>query len=234
MNFRRSHRRASLWIALGALALALQAQTQTPEKQEFTRMLDELRAAIGADDWAEASRIAMRLRAALLEKRTRGQVTPALELEHGEMLAGKDAITRNPLLPRLAKAAYAVSEGTRAERYANQVLEAAQTGVFWWTGDAIHPGNIVLGRLALRRPEVEAAKRYLLAAAKTPGRGTLASLGPNVAPARDLLGRGESATVLLYLEECGQFWTGNRGKLPEWIALVKAGLKPDFGRNLDY
>ena len=76
------------WIAVCALAIALRAQTQSPEKQEFTRMLDELRAAIRADDWAEASRISMRLNAALLEKRTRGQVTPALELEHVEMLAG--------------------------------------------------------------------------------------------------------------------------------------------------
>ena len=197
-------------------------------------MLDELSAAIRADDWAEASRISMRLNAALLEKRTRGQVTPALELEHVEMLAGKDAITRNPLLPRPARAAYAASDWARAERYANEALEAAKTGVFWWTGDAIHQGNIVLGRLALRRQDVEAAKRFLLAAGKTPGSGTLASLGPNMALARDLRERGESATVLFYLEECGQFWTGNRGKLPEWIALVRAGLKPDFGRNLDY
>jgi hypothetical protein len=150
------------------------------------------------------------------------------------MLAGKDDITRNPLLPRMAKAAYAASDWARAERYANQALEAAKSGVFWWTGDAIHQGNIVLGRLALRRQDVEAARRFLLAAGKTPGSGTLSSLGPNMALARDLLERGDSATVVLYLEECGQFWAGNRGKLAEWIALVKAGLKPDFGRNLDY
>jgi hypothetical protein len=223
-----------LSIAVCALATALQAQTQTPEKLEFTRMLDELRAAIRADDWAEASRISIRLNAALLEKRTRGQATPALELQHLEMLAGKDAITRNPLLPRMAKAAYAASDWPRAERYAGEALEAVKSGVFWWAGDAIHQGNIVLGRIALRRQDVEAAKLYLLAAGKTPGSGNLASLGPNMALARDLLERGESAIVLLYLEECGEFWAGHRGKLPEWIALVKAGLKPDFGRNLDY
>ena len=223
-----------LWIPICALALALPAQTPQTEKQEFSRMLDELRAAIRADDWAEASRISIRLNAALLEKRTRTQPTPLLELEHLEALAGKDVITRNPLLPRMAKAAFAASDWARAERYANDALEAAKTGVFWWTGDAIHQGNIVLGRLALRRSDVETAKRCLLAAGKTPGSGILASLGPNMALARDLVERGESATVLVYLEECAQFWSGNRGKLPEWIALVKAGLKPDFGKNLDY
>src|SRR5205823_5891377 len=163
--------------------------------------------------------------------RTRTQRTPLLELQHLEALAGRDPIVRNPFLARLAKAAFASGDYVRAERYSDEALVAARHGVFWWTGDAIHQGNIVLGRLALRRQDVDAAKRFLLAAGKTPGSGTLASLGPNMALAKDLLDRGDSASVVLYLEECGQFWAGNRGKLAEWIALVKAGLKPDFGRN---
>jgi hypothetical protein len=52
--------------------------------------------------------------------------------------------------------------------------------------------------------------------------------------AKDLLDRGETATVLEYLDLCGQFWTANRGKLQEWIVLIRAGLKPDFGPNLNY
>ena len=55
-----------------------------------------------------------------------------------------------------------------------------------------------------------------------------------LAAGKDLLDRGESATVVEYLQECGNFWEGNRGKLAEWTALVKAGLKPDFGANLGY
>jgi len=216
------------------LALALGAQTQPAEKQELNRMLDELRAAIRADDWAEASRISIRLNAALLEKRTRTQPSPLLELQHLQMLGGNNPITRNPLLPRMAKAALAASEWDRAAAYANEALEAAKQGVFPWTGDAIHQGNIVLGRLALRRSDLETAKRYLLAAGKAPGSSSLASLGPNMALARDLLDRGAHETVLAYLEECALFWDGNRGKLAEWIALVRAGLKPDFGRNLEY
>jgi hypothetical protein len=216
------------------LALALGAQTQQTEKQELNRMLDELRAAIRADDWAEASRISIRLNAELLAKRTRTQASPLLELQHLQMLGGSNPITRNPLLARMAKAAFDASEWDRAATYAKEALEAATHGVFPWTGDAIHQGNIVLGRLAFRKSDVDSAKQYLLAAGKTPGSSSLASLGPNMALARDLLDRGEQETVVAYLEECGHFWDGNRGKLAEWIALVKAGLKPDFGRNLDY
>src|SRR5215467_9877882 len=180
--------------ALLVLAACASAQSVQPAKDDLTRMIDDLRAAVRREDWSEASRLSIRINASLL-MRTRTQATPSLELQHLEAISGKDPITRNPFLPRLAKAAFAASDYSRAERYANEALGAARTGVFWWTGDAIHQGNIVLGRLALRRQDVEAAKRFLLAAGKTPGSGTLASLGPNMALARDLLERGESATV---------------------------------------
>jgi hypothetical protein len=55
-----------------------------------------------------------------------------------------------------------------------------------------------------------------------------------MALARDLLARGELDTVIQYLEECRVFWTTDRGKLAEWLALARAGLKPDFGPNVDY
>jgi len=192
-----------------------------------------MRAAIRRDDWSEASRISIRLNASLLV-RTRPQATPSVELQHLETLAGRDSITRGPYLARLAKAAFAAADHARAEAYANEALAAARHGVFWWTGDAIHQGNIVLGRLALRRNDIEEAKRHLIAAAKTPGSSTLAGIGPNMQLAKDLLDRGETAAVVEYLQHCGSFWDGNRGKLAEWIALVKAGLKPDFGANLSY
>lgn len=92
----------------------------------------------------------------------------------------------------------------------------------------------MLGRLALRKGDVEQAKRDLLAAGKAPATSTLASTGPGMQLAKELLDRRESATVLEYLEECGSFWEANRGKLAEWIVLIKAGLKPDFGPNLGY
>ena len=222
-----------LWL-LWAVAVALAGAQPKADQKEYNLMLDQIRAAIRAEDWPEASRLSMRLSNTLLELRSRSQATPGLELQHLEMLAGKDSITRNPLLPRMARAAFEAGEWPRAEALAQEALEAAKWGVFWWTGDAIHQGNIILGRLALRESKVEAAKRFLLAAGRTPGSSSLDGPGPNMALARDLLDRGETATVLAYLESCGQFWSGNRGKLAEWIALVRAGLKPDFGLNLGY
>jgi hypothetical protein len=219
-----------LWMAAAALA---SAQPKVDQK-EFNLMLDQMRAAIRAEDWQEASRISMRLNAALLNLRVRSSSSPLVELQHLEMLAGHDSISRNPLLPRMARAAFAAGEWARAEGLALEALEAAKHGVFWWTGEAIHQGNIILGRLELRESKVEAAKRYLLAAGKTPGGSSLGSLGPNMSLAKDLLDLGETATVLEYLQSCSQFWQGDRGKLAEWIALVRAGLKPDFGPNLGY
>jgi hypothetical protein len=209
--------------------------TQPTEKEELYRVLDQLRAAIRNEDWNEAWRLSWNVNTAIFAKRrVSGQVSPDLELAHVELMAGKDVTTRTPLLPRLARTAFAAHNVQKAEGYAVEALEAARHGEFWWTGDAIHQGNIVLGRLALQRGDTAAAAQFLLAAGKTPGSSTLASAGPNMALARDLLRAGDSATVILYLEECRAFWRADRGKLAEWLALVRAGLKPDFGPNLDY
>ena len=219
---------------LMAAATVRAAPQQQPEKQELYRMLDEIRASIRLDDWNEAWRIAVRLNGSIIERLPRTGASPDLELQHLEAMAGNNAITRGPLLARLARTALAAGDLKKAERYADEALVESQHGVFWWTGDAVHQGNIVLGRLALRGGEVEEAKRYLLLAGKTPGSTSLAAQGPNMALARDLLERGESAAVLQYLEECGSFWDGNRGRLAEWMALIRAGLKPDFGANVTY
>jgi hypothetical protein len=220
-----------IFLLFAAVALG---RAQQPDRKELTLMLDQIRTAVRAEDWAEASRLSIRLNATLLTLRTRSQSSPGLELQHLIMLGGNDPIKRDPLLPRMTKAAFDAGDWARARSFATQALEAARHGVFWWTGDAIHQGNIVLGRLAMRESNLDAAKRYLLAAGKTPGSSSLASLGPGMALAKELLDRGESAVVIEYLEECRNFWDGNRGKLPEWLALLRAGLKPDFGANLAY
>ena len=44
----------------------------------------------------------------------------------------------------MAKAAYAAGDFPRAMSYAGEALDAAKHGVFWWTGDAVHQGNIIL------------------------------------------------------------------------------------------
>ena len=217
-----------------ALALAAPAAAQPPEKRALYQALDDIHEAIRADDWDGAWRAATALGNSLHDHVRKDSRLPELELQHLEQLAGRDAATRAPLLPRLAHAAYAAGNRVKAERYANDTLEAATHGVFPWTGDAIHQGNIVLGHLALLRGDQEAARHHLLAAGKTPGSSTLDSQGPNMSLARDLLYGGDTETVLQYLEECRNFWNGSRGKLAEWIVLIRGGLKPDFGVNVGY
>lgn len=56
---------------------------------------------------------------------------------------------------------------------------APQFRTNWNYGNAIHDGHMVLGRVALRRGDIEAAKRELLEAGKTPESPQLNSLGPN-------------------------------------------------------
>ena len=117
------------WLLLLCVAAALAGAQAKPDQRELSLMLDQIRAAVRAEDWPEASRLTMRLNATLLTLRTRSQASPLLELQHLEMLAGKDGITRNPLLPRMARAAFAANQWARAEDLANEALEAARHGV---------------------------------------------------------------------------------------------------------
>ena len=62
--------------------------------------------------------------------------------------------------PNLARAAFAVGEFDKAERYARQAL--AGPGQHMSMGQAIEYGNQVLGRLSLRAGDVESAKNISL------------------------------------------------------------------------
>ena len=101
-------------------------------------------------------------------------------------------------------------------------------------GNAIHDSNLVLGRLAVREGNIEAAKAYLVEAGRTPGSPNLNSFGPNVSLAKDLLEKGETEIVIAYFEACKTFWEMDRGRLDSWIALAREGKIPYFGANLDY
>lgn len=94
--------------------------------------------------------------------------------------------------------------------------------------------NIVLGRIALRDGQVEAANDYLREAGRVSGSPTLCSFGPNMSLAKDLLLAGHPEAVLDYFELCKSFWPPEFSKLDDWAADVKAGLIPEFGANLVY
>jgi hypothetical protein len=142
-------------------------------------------------------------------------------------------------LPRLltteagAHAALSAGRTEQAAHWAQQLLYMAQGHENDRDyGSAIHAGNIVLGRIAVQRGDIEAGKRHLLAAGNTPGSPTLNSFGPDMLLARELLVRGETETVLLYFDMCQAFW--DREELGQWRLAVASGRVPDFEGNFHY
>jgi hypothetical protein len=123
----------------------------------------------------------------------------------------------------------------KAKSYAEELLRLApKYSKDWNYGNALHKGNLTLGRLSVRSGDLENAKKYLLEAGRTPGSPQLNSFGPNMALAKELLEKGERSAVLEYFGLCGNFWEMGGQKLREWSALVKDGITPDFGGNLLY
>ena len=138
-------------------------------------------------------------------------------------------------LREAAKMSFEVQKNEQAETYARELLDLAQSLERDWNyGNAIHDGNMVLGRLALVHGDKEEAKRRLLEAGKTPGSPQLNSFGPNMSLARELLVAGEREVVIEYFRRCLGFWEHGRERLKDWIALVEGGRLPDFGANLVY
>lgn len=147
----------------------------------------------------------------------------------------KDNDTRNCKLNALAKVSFEAGDVKKAENYASELLKSySDNKTDWNYGNAIHDGNMVLGRVALKSGDIEKAKKYLIESAKILGSPQLSSFGPNMSLVKDLLDKGEKESVLQYFEMISKFWKSNNGKLEQWKEYVKKGVSPDFGANLVY
>src|SRR5262249_19247642 len=137
-------------------------------------------------------------------------------------------------LDSLAKSAFKAGEIEKASQYANELLKAAREYPKDWNyGNAIHHGNTVLGRIALKQGDLKQPEEYLLKSGQTPGSPQLDSFGPNMSLAKELLEKGEREIVLQYFELCRKFW-GRTGetRLNTWTEEIKAGRIPEFGASL--
>ena len=134
------------------------------------------------------------------------------------------------LLTDLAKMALTANQYEKATGYANAML--AEDSPDRNSGDHIHHGNLVLGRIALAEGDIEEAKRRLIAAGKTTGSPSLNSFGPKMMLAKELLQKGEKEVVLEYFRHCARFWEMGQDRLEEWSDLVQANRVPDFGGSL--
>jgi hypothetical protein len=149
----------------------------------------------------------------------------ALTDEYGRMYA----------LGRAAKAAVDAGHLDRAEAWTTELLELmprhrSKPGY----GNAQQDSHSVLGRLALRRGDIDSAKAHLLKSGMTDGSPSLDSFGPNMKLAQELLEKGEREIVLQYFELCRAFWAMGGKDLDTWTADVEAGRMPEFGANLVY
>jgi hypothetical protein len=163
---------------------------------------------------------------------TNSAVMALAELEKGQ---DNTAETKFDNLGQMAKMALAAGEMEKAKNYANDLLrQAPEHRQAWNYGNAIHEGNLILGRVALREGRIAEAKNHLLEAGKTPGSPQLNSFGPNMSLAKDLLAKGEKDTVVAYFKLCGAFWKMGADKLESWTKAARDGRVPDFGANLVY
>lgn len=152
-----------------------------------------------------------------------------------QSLEGTADAERFYMLGDVGVAAFDAGEVEKAKQYATELLTSAQRFRNDWNyGNALHHANILLGRIALSRGDVVGAKQYLLAAGQMPGSPQLDSFGPNMTWAKELLEKGETESVLSYLESCAKFWKMGGSELNTWIAIIKGGGIPDFGANLSY
>jgi len=135
-------------------------------------------------------------------------------------------------LSGIAKAALLAAENKYAKKYAMELLSMApEFEKNWNYGNAIHDGNLILGRLAFDSGEIEVAKGYLAEAGKTPGSPQLNSFGPSFELAESLLEKGEKKAVIGYLKACAVFWKDDSDRIEQWIILIENGKKPALDKH---
>jgi hypothetical protein len=161
--------------------------------------------------------------------------TASYKVAMAELKAAKDDYSRWVALNHAAKESVNQGHDADAKSFAEELERLAlKYPKDWNYGNAVQDFNIVQGRLALKAGDVEAAKKHLLAAGRSPGSPQMNSFGPNMTLARDLLAKGEKAVVIEYFELCRKFWKMENGKLEQWKKEIEQGRGPDFGANLDY
>ena len=164
-------------------------------------------------------------------------LTPQEEiLSNLEKSLPSDSRERFYKLSEVAAAAYDAGDYDKADAYANELLSEANSNKANWNyGNAVFHGNLILGRVALKRDNnASQAESYLLTAGKTPGSPQLNSFGPNMSLAKDLLVAGERDSVVDFLDECANFWKADGGRLSDWKNTIQSGGIPNFAPNLNY
>jgi len=135
-------------------------------------------------------------------------------------------------LAMAAEAGAEIGEFETAEKSAREALELLpKVPRDWNYGNVVHDVHTALGRVALKRGQIETAEAELLAAGRTPGSPQLNTFGPNMTLASELIRAGKRETVIAYFRECRAFWELGDAKLRRWEWMTRWHIPPDFGAN---
>lgn len=200
---------------------------------ELLYQTDAIRQAVRKPDFILARDLAMHLSVQKLGNGSAMQSKTTLATLEDESLT-KPKFPRFLSLPKLARAAFDSGDLKKANSYCSEALATSTMYNKNLTGEVIHDCNIIQGRILLLSNDIAGASAYLVMAGQTSGSPALATFGPNMSLAHELLIRGERSSVLKYLSECSQFWKSDNGKLSSWTASINQGKVPDFGPNLSY
>jgi thiol-disulfide isomerase/thioredoxin len=132
-------------------------------------------------------------------------------------------------LPDRAEADLDAGDVNAAERDTRRLLQLAQENPKGWNHDDLaHAAHTLLGRIALRHGDLNAAKEQLFASARLENAPGVSSLGPSMKLAQEILAAGDRDAVLRYLEMCRSFWKTDRGRLDRYVSLVKNESAPNL------
>ena len=146
-----------------------------------------------------------------------------------ELLAQAGTYQRYILLDTAAKTAFQLNQYDQATAYAQELIALAPEFQDDWNySSAVHNANIILGRSALLKKDIDSAKQFLLAAGKVPYSKILDDRGADLQLASDLLAHGQRETVSQYLQDCTRLWPHDRERLEHWLQQIAAGERPDL------
>jgi len=146
-----------------------------------------------------------------------------------DLLVQAGSYQRYILLDTAAKTAFELNQYDQATAYAQELIALAPKFQDDWNySSAVHNANIILGRTALLKTDVESAKQYLLAAGKVPYSKILDDRGADLQLASDLLARNQREIVRQYLQDCTRLWPHDRDRLEHWLQQLAEGENPNL------
>lgn len=146
-----------------------------------------------------------------------------------DLLAQAGTYQRYILLDTAAKTAFELGQYDQATAYAQELIAlAAKFQDDWNYSSAVHNANIIMGRTALLKNDINSAKQFLLAAGKVPYSKILDNHGADLQLAGALLARGQREIVSQYLRDCTRLWPHDRDRLEHWRQQVAEGKNPNL------